>query len=135
MELTERHWNGIRFCLPADWTTYLVDNGACAFGPRGESFVVSQRSTSVEKLAQDWLQRLSVRGGKVISEVRASGPLTGILRITAIQPAAPRMVSQLFVGGTMTVTATYAAPATESYDRNEADAIIRSIRIKLPSAA
>lgn len=135
MELIERQWQGIRFSVPRSWTTYLVDNGACAFGPRGETFVLSQRRESVDALARSWSLRLSARGGRVISESRASGPLTGILRVTAIEPAVPRIVTQLFVGGPMAVTATYAAPATDSYDRTEADAVIRSIRIKLTTAA
>ena len=134
MELIQRQWRHVRLSLPPSWTVYLVDNGGFAFGPRGETFVVSERSASAESLAHEWSERLSAMGGHVISESTADGPLAGILRVTAIEPSSPRVVTQLFVAGPTTVTATYAAPATESYDRHEADAIIRSIRVKLPTA-
>ena len=48
----------------------------------------------------------------------------------------PRVLTQLLVGGSDTVVATYAAPADESYDPRQANAVIEAILARqLESAA
>lgn len=130
MELIHREWQGIRFSLPATWTTFVVDNGALAAGSSGEIFIVTKRSVPLEKLADEWSERLEPMGSQLLSDTHAASSHLGLLRVTAVGAIETRIVTQLFVGGNETVTATYSAPADDSYDRNQADAVIRSVRVK-----
>lgn len=135
MELITRDWKGVRFGLPAPWRAFLFDNGAVAAGPSGETFALTRRPGHVETLAGTWRARFAALGGRVVSEARPRGAISGLLRVTIVDAGEARVVTQLFVGGPDTVTATYAAPAVTSYDPSRADDIIRSILVRRSTPA
>lgn len=121
-----REWNGVRFAVPRSWTAYVVDNGCAGVGPGGASLTVTRRHLALEATVAEWNVLFTGHGGRLVSERSAGGSTPGLLRVISVGPGPDRIVTQLLIGGSQTVTATHAAPAA-GFDRQEADAIIRSI--------
>ncbi len=132
MGLRQRfEWCGIRFGVPAGWDVVLVDNGALAVGPRGQTLTIVRRAELLERVQARWDDDLERHQAAILSDQRVSNPVEGRLRVVAVGHFhRARIMTQVFFGGPDTVTASYAADAHHSYDRREADDVIRSIRVK-----
>lgn len=124
-------WQGVRFAIPAPWTVTVAANGALASSETGEVLTLTRRADDLATALHRWTRELAKRPHRIISSRRTHEPVPGLLRVVAIADAREmRIVTQLFVGGDGTVTATHSAPAEAAYDRDLADVVIRSIQVK-----
>ena len=122
-------WSGVRFRLPEDWDVAQVDNAVLAHDDANRSFTVTRRRGAMDSVVDAWDRELAEYEPRQLGVASGAGPVNGVMRELLVD--SNRVLTQLFVEvEESTVVATYAADHGDSYDRDQAHRILRSIHVR-----